>query len=132
GGRRIVVRSGACADADADAFRACRAASAFDLAGAPVTGSARRTMSIAAIAFTAAVAGVWAGREVFPSSTTPGVELHRLLHDGLELDEAQRTKLHASESRFAVRRRALQSQLLPDNARLAHALELQHGHGPQV
>ncbi|GBH30867.1 hypothetical protein MBESOW_P2122, partial [Sphingobium xenophagum] len=71
-------------------------------------------MLIAAIAFTAAVAGVWAGREVFPSSTTPGVELHRLLHDGLELDEAQRTKLQTLESRFAVRRRALLGWTAPN------------------
>ncbi|EKU72653.1 MULTISPECIES: periplasmic heavy metal sensor [Sphingobium] len=89
-------------------------------------------MLIAAIAFTAAVAGVWAGREVFPSSTTPGVELHRLLHDGLELDEAQRTKLQTLESRFAVRRRALELELRADNARLADAIEVEHGNGPQV
>ncbi len=89
-------------------------------------------MLIAAIAFTAAVAGVWAGREVFPSSTSPGVELHSLLHDGLELDEAQRTKLETLESRFAVRRRALELELRADNARLADAIEVEHGNGPQV
>ena len=50
-------------------------------------------MLIAIVAFVAAVAGVWAGRELFPSPPSPGVELHSLLHDGLELDEAQRTKL---------------------------------------
>jgi len=50
-------------------------------------------MLIAAVVFLAAIAGVWAGRELFPSPPSPGVELHSLLHDGLELDEAQRTKL---------------------------------------
>lgn len=69
---------------------------------------------------------------MFPSSTTPGVELHRLLHDGLELDEAQRTKLQTLESRFAVRRRALELELRADNARLADAIEVEHGNGPQV
>jgi len=81
-------------------------------------------MLIAAVAFVAAVAGVWAGRELFPSPPSPGVELHSLLHDGLELDEAQRTKLETLESRFAVRRRALELELRADNARLADAIDL--------
>jgi hypothetical protein len=89
-------------------------------------------MLIAAVAFVAAVAGVWAGRELFPSPPSPGVELHSLLHDGLELDEAQRTKLETLESRFAVRRRALELELRADNARLADAIEAEHGNGPQV
>ncbi|WP_371424096.1 periplasmic heavy metal sensor, partial [Tardiphaga sp.] len=80
-------------------------------------------MLIAIVAFVAAVAGVWAGRELFPSPPSPGVELHSLLHDGLELDEAQRTKLQTLESRFAVRRRALELELRADNARLADAIE---------
>ena len=97
-----------------------------------MTSGARRTMLIAIVAFVAAVAGVWAGREVFPTPTSPGVELHSLLHDGLELDEAQRTKLETLESRFTVRRRALELELRADNARLADAIEAEHGNGPQV
>ena len=97
-----------------------------------MTSGARRAMLIAIIAFVAAVAGVWAGRELFPSPPSPGVELHSLLHDGLELDEAQRTKLQALESHFAVRRRALELELRADNARLAAAIEAEHGNGPQV
>lgn len=89
-------------------------------------------MLISAVAFVAAVAGVWAGRELFPSPPRPGVELHSLLHEGLELDEAQRSKLERLESRFAVRRRALELELRADNARLADAIEAEHGNGPQV
>ena len=89
-------------------------------------------MLIAIIAFVAAVAGVWAGRELFPSPPSPGVELHSLLHDGLELDEAQQTKLQMLESHFTVRRRALELELRADNARLAAAIEAEHGNGPQV
>ena len=88
------------------------------------------------MACVAAGAGVWAGREVFPTPTSPGVELHSLLHDGLELDEAQRTKLETLESRFTVRRRALELELRADNARLADAMahsqqHLQSMHGGQ-
>lgn len=89
-------------------------------------------MLIAIIAFVAAVAGVWAGRELFPPPPSPGVELHSLLHDGLELDEAQQTKLQMLESHFTVRRRALELELRADNARLAAAIEAEHGNGPQV
>ncbi len=89
-------------------------------------------MLIAIVAFVAAVAGVWAGRELFPSPPSPGVELHSLLHDGLELDEAQQTKLQMLESHFAVRRRALVLVLRADNARLAAAIEAEPGNGPQV
>lgn len=97
-----------------------------------MTSGARRTMLIAIVAFVAAVAGVWAGRELFPSPPSPGVELHSLLHDGLELDEAQQTKLQMLESHFTVRRRALELELRADNARLAAAIEAEHGNGPQV
>ncbi|KAA9011263.1 periplasmic heavy metal sensor [Sphingobium limneticum] len=89
-------------------------------------------MLIAIVAFVAAVAGVWAGRELFPSPPSPGVELYSLLHDGLELDEAQQTKLQMLESHFTVRRRALELELRADNARLAAAIEAEHGNGPQV
>ena len=82
-------------------------------------------MLIAIVAFVAAVAGVWAGRELFPSPPSPGVELHSLLHDGLELDEAQQTKLQMLESHLELELRA-------DNARLAAAIEAEHGNGPQV
>ena len=71
-------------------------------------------MLIAIVAFVAAVAGVWAGRELFPSPPSPGVELHSLLHDGLELDEAQQTKLQMLESHFTVRRRALLGWTAPN------------------
>lgn len=89
-------------------------------------------MLLAIVAFVAALGGVWAGRELFPPPPSPGVELHSLLHDGLELDDTQKAKLEMLESRFAVRRRALELELRADNARLADAIEAEHGNGPQV
>lgn len=55
-----------------------------------------------------------------------------LLHDGLDLDDRQRARLNVLEQRFAVRRRALELELRADNARLADAIEAEHGNGPQV
>ena len=80
----------------------------------------------------AAVAGVFAGRYFFPAPQPAGVELHVLLHDGLDLDDRQRARLDVLEQRFAVRRRALELELRADNARLADAIEAEHGNGPQV
>lgn len=80
----------------------------------------------------AAVAGVFAGRYMFPAPQPAGVELHVLLHDGLDLDDRQRARLDVLEQRFAVRRRALELELRADNARLADAIEAEHGNGPQV
>src|SRR3546814_1851562 len=36
------------------------------------------------------------------------------------------------EDRYAVRRRALELELRADNARLAEAIEAEHGYGPRV
>lgn len=93
---------------------------------------ARRTLLIALVVFVAAIAGVFAGRNLFPTSRAAGADLHALLHDGLDLDERQRARLDMLERRFAVRRRAIELELKADNARLAEAIEAEHGNGPQV
>jgi len=93
---------------------------------------ARRTLLIALVAFFAAIAGVFAGRNLFPAPRATGADLHALLHDGLDLDERQRATLDVLERRFAVRRRAIELELKADNARLADAIEAEHGNGPQV
>ncbi|MFX9680513.1 periplasmic heavy metal sensor, partial [Acinetobacter baumannii] len=59
-------------------------------------------------------------------------ELHVLLHHDLDLDSAQRTRMDEIERRFAVRRQALELELRADNARLADAIEAEHGYGPAV
>ena len=90
-----------------------------------------RTLLIAVIAFAAALAGVYAGRQIFRPSE-PGAELHELLHKQLQLDPGQHARIEELESRFAVRRRALELELRADNARLADAIAAEHGNGPAV
>jgi Spy/CpxP family protein refolding chaperone len=94
--------------------------------------SSRRILLIAMVAFVAAIAGVFAGRGLFHEPQAPGVELHTLLHDGLKLDDRQTARLELLERRFAVRRKALELELRAENARLADAIEAEHGNGPRV
>jgi hypothetical protein len=87
---------------------------------------------IALAAFVAAIAGVFVGRELLPAPAQPGTELHDVLHHRLALDATQKTSLEILERRFAVQRRAFELDLRADNARLADAIEAEHGNGPRV
>lgn len=82
--------------------------------------------------FMAAIVGVFVGRALLPSRVQPGAELHDLLHHKLTLDQGQQSHLDELEQRFAVQRRALELELRADNARLAVAIEAEHGNGPRV
>ena len=84
------------------------------------------------VAFAAAVVGVFLGRAIFPPTPEAGTDLHALLHDELALDAKQHAQLEVLERRFAVRRSALELEIRADNARLADAIESEHGNGPQV
>ena len=92
----------------------------------------RRTLLAALIVFAAAIAGVSVGRAVLTPRPAADSELHALLHDQLDLDAAQHARLDALEARFAVRRKALELEMRADNAKLAAAIEAEHGYGPQV
>ena len=92
----------------------------------------RRTLLAALIVFAAAIAGVWVGRAVLVPKPAADSELHALLHDQLNLDAAQQARLDALETQFAVRRKALELEMRADNAKLAAAIEAEHGYGPQV
>ena len=92
----------------------------------------RRTLLIAIIAFAAAVAGVFAGRALLPRPSHTGAELHKLLHENFNLDATQKAQLDKLERDFRVRQRALELELRANNARLAAAIEAEHGNGPQV
>lgn len=92
----------------------------------------RRTLLVAVIAFLAAVAGVYVGRVVIPEKAPGGSELHDLLHHDLDLDAGQKARLEVIERRFAVRRQAIELELRADNAKLADAIEAEHGNGPRV
>lgn len=95
----------------------------------------RRTFLLALIialfAFLSALAGVFVGRELF-GDRQHADGLHELLHERLDLDARQHARLEEIEARFAVRRRAIELELRADNARLADAIQAEHGNGPQV
>lgn len=92
----------------------------------------RRSILIAAIAFASAIAGVLAGRELVVAQAPVEHELHDLLHQKLDLDASQHQRLEVLEKRFAVQRQALELELRAGNARLAAAIEAEHGYGPRV
>lgn len=92
----------------------------------------KRITLIAVVAFAAALAGVFIGRAVSDQPRPSETELHALLHSRLKLDPAQHAKIEAIEARFAVRRKALELEMRAANARLASAIEAEHGYGPQV
>ena len=92
----------------------------------------RRTLLAALIVFAAAIAGVWVGRAVLAPGPAADTKLHALLHDQLNLDPAQHARLDALEAQFAVRRKALELEMRADNAKLAAAIQAEHGYGPQV
>jgi hypothetical protein len=83
-------------------------------------------------AFGAAIGGVLIGRTWIAPPAPVESELHQLLHEDLELDPDQARRIEAIERRYALRRQALELELRSDNARLASAIEAEHGYGPQV
>jgi len=93
--------------------------------------TARLAAIVAVIAFAAAVAGVWIGRTLIPGHPQRS-EVHEVLHHQLKLDDRQRAQLEILEQRFSVRRRALELELKSANARLADAIQTEHGIGPGV
>ena len=91
----------------------------------------RWTVGIAVIAFLAGIAGVLVGRALIPARTQSS-ELHHVLHHQLQLDAGQEARIEGIEQQFAVRRRALELELRAANARLADAIQAEHGNGPKV
>ncbi len=83
-------------------------------------------------AFAAAIGGALIGRAWIAPSAPVESELHEVLHEDLQLDSAQGQKIEAIERQYALRRQALELELRSDNARLARAIEAEHGYGPQV
>ena len=94
--------------------------------------SMRRTIIIAIIVFLSAIGGVMAGRLIVDPLLPPENELHALLHNGLDLDSTQHAKLEALEKQFAIRKQALELEMRADNAKLAAAIENEHGYGTEV
>ncbi|WP_454888597.1 periplasmic heavy metal sensor [Sphingobium indicum] len=91
-----------------------------------------RFLFVILIAFGAALAGVFVGRSYIVAPPPVESELHQLLHEQLDLDPTQETRIEAIEVRFAIQKQALELELRADNARLAQAIQTEHGYGPQV
>ena len=94
--------------------------------------STKRVVLCALLAFLAAIGGVFIGRALLPQPKQPGAALHEVLHHKLALDGDQQARLKVLEDRFAVQRRALELEMRAANARLAEAIEAEHGNGPRV
>lgn len=97
-----------------------------------MTLGSRRTWILATVAFLAAVAGVLIGRGISDQRPQEPNALHELLHDELDLGPQQLARIEKIEKDFAIRRRELELELRADNARLAAAIEAEHGYGPRV
>lgn len=95
-------------------------------------GLIKRLLLIAAIAFAAAAAGLFVARTLVDIPRRSESELHALLHDRLKLDSAQTAKIEALEARHKTRKQALELEMRAANARLAEAIEAEHGYGPKV
>lgn len=87
---------------------------------------------IALLAFGSALAGVFIGRAWFVPHNPVETELHALLHEKLDLNDGQKARIEQIERQFAPRRQAVELELRGDNARLAAAIQAEHGYGPQV
>lgn len=96
-----------------------------------MTSSGRIVLCIV-LSFLAAIAGVFLARALLPHPEQPGTALHEVLHHKLALDGNQQARLKGLENRFAVQRRALEREMRAANARLAEAIETEHGNGPKV
>lgn len=92
----------------------------------------RQFWLLAAVAFLAALAGVLIGRSISDRDLEQPNALHELLHEKLDLDQQQLARIEELEKQFAIRKRALELELRADNARLAAAIEAEHGYGPRV
>ncbi|MHA6765822.1 periplasmic heavy metal sensor [Sphingobium ummariense] len=87
---------------------------------------------VALVAFAAAFAAVLVARAWLTPPPRVESQVHALLHERLTLDAAQEARIHQLETVFAKRREALEAEMRADNQRLAKAIEVEHGYGPQV
>jgi nickel and cobalt resistance protein CnrR len=91
-----------------------------------------RIALIGVLVIALALVGVWLGRMIQPTPHHSGAELHALMHDRLDLDDAQERALAVLERDFAAKRAVLEARLRADNTRLAEAIAAEHEYGPRV
>lgn len=84
------------------------------------------------LAVVAAAAGAWAGSHWALKRDAGSASLHAMVHDGLDITEAQDRKLDEIESRFSARRAVLEADLRKANAELALAIRASRGDSAEV
>lgn len=87
---------------------------------------------VVVLGFAAGLGGALAGRALLAPPRPDDTQLHRLLHDQLDLDAGQAAEIARIEQGFATRKAALEGELRADNADLASAVVAEHGYGPKV
>ena len=92
----------------------------------------RWLLLIAVVVFLASLCGVLAARHVLVAERPSETEVHKLLHEQLKLSPEQHSKIEALEKQHAIRKRAMELEMRAANARLAAAIEAEHGYGTQV
>lgn len=93
--------------------------------------SLRGLLVTALIALAAGFGGVWLGMRLFgPAPSQPS--LHELVHERLDLNAEQTTRIESIEEVFAARKSALELEMRTANAELAAAIREENGYGPRV
>jgi Spy/CpxP family protein refolding chaperone len=84
------------------------------------------------LALIAAAAGAWLCAHYVVHEQTHRSSLHEMVHKDLRLSSDQKVKLDAIEATFAVRRKALETELRSANRELAAAMMESHRNSPRV
>lgn len=95
-------------------------------------GDLGRYLLVAVIAAAVAIGASWGSRSLMTPPAHRGSELHRFVHEKLDLAPAQEARLDSLESNFAHKRSALEARLVAANAELAAAMAREHQYGPRV
>lgn len=95
-------------------------------------GSSVRLFAVAAVAFLAALAAVYASRELLPEPHAEESDLHQLIHEEFTLTPEQDAKIDALEESYAEKRKAMEAELQAINVELAEAIVEEHEYGEKV
>lgn len=80
----------------------------------------------------AAGAGAFGGATYVMARMRHTPPLHQLIHDKLGLTAEQKQRIAGLEQTYAVRRKALESEMRAANADLARAIQRSHAYSPEV
>ncbi|TAJ73438.1 MAG: periplasmic heavy metal sensor [Phenylobacterium sp.] len=93
---------------------------------------ARGLLITVVLSVVAAFAGAWGGAQYIVSRMHDEPPLHEMVHEKLRLTAEQDRRIAGLERDFAVRRRALETEMRAANADLARAIGQEHAYSPAV